>query len=233
MIGHGPPDCGQSLPAYRQCLPAITQNLQAPVRCPIIVMAKAPLPGLVKTRLIPALGPQGAAVLAERLLRHAVEQALAAGIGAVELCVAPDLSHPCVVELARGSQRLSLELQGQGDIGQRMARALQRHLLIEPRVLLIGTDLPGIDCAMLRQAAAALQTHDAVFVPALDGGYGLVGLRRWLPELFEGIAWSSAAVMAQTRQRLAAASMSHLELEPQADIDLPADLVHLPTGWLT
>jgi uncharacterized protein len=103
-------------------------------------------------------------------------------------------------------------------------------------VLLIGTDAPALDAAVLQQAAAALLTHDAVFVPALDGGYALVGLARLgaaPPRLFEGIAWSTAAVMAQTRQRLAELALHTALLPPLPDIDEPADLRHLPPQWLS
>jgi uncharacterized protein len=81
-------------------------------------------------------------------------------------------------------------------------------------------------------AQAALRGHDAVFVPALDGGYALVGLRRPLPALFDAMPWSTSLVMQRSRERLAAAGASHVELAPVADIDVPADLVHLPVGWL-
>ena len=123
-----------------------------------------------------------------------------------------------------------LSEQGTGDLGARMARAFARGLPHGP-VLMTGTDAPALDAAVLRNAAAALQTVDAVFVPALDGGYALIGLRQPAPALFEGVAWSTAQVMAQTRTRLAAAGLRHVELAPLPDIDEPADLVHLPPGW--
>jgi glycosyltransferase A (GT-A) superfamily protein (DUF2064 family) len=112
-----------------------------------------------------------------------------------------------------------------------MAQALNRALADSPRVLLIGTDAPALDAAMLQRAALALDDADAVFVPALDGGYALVGLRQPAPSLFDGMAWSTARVMADTRQRLATAGLRHVELPPLHDIDGPADLVHLPAGW--
>ncbi len=197
----------------------------------IVVFAKAPQAGLAKTRLIPALGAEGAAALAERLLGHAVAAARAAGADAVELCTAPDATHPAFVRLGRESG-LVLTTQGEGDLGARMARAFARVLQRHGRVLLIGTDAPALDAARLAEAAAALATHDAVFVPALDGGYALVGLRQAVPALFEGVAWSTSQVMAQTRARAAAAGLRWAELSPLADIDEPADLVHLPAGWL-
>jgi uncharacterized protein len=195
----------------------------------IIVFAKAPVPGFAKTRLIPALGAEGAAALAHRLLDHAVQQALAARTGPVVLCCAPDTSHPAFA--AHQTRTLQTE-QGAGDLGQRMARALNRALSCGLPALLVGTDVPLLNAVLLRQAAQALQNHDAVFVPALDGGYALVGLARRGAPIFDGMVWSTPQVMAQTRQRLAAAGWCWAELPPVADIDEPADLRHLPAGWL-
>jgi rSAM/selenodomain-associated transferase 1 len=198
--------------------------------CTVIVMAKAPVAGFAKTRLIPALGAEGAAALARRLLDHAIDQALAAGLGPVELCAAPDAAHAAFEPHA---QRAGLRLspQGDGGLGERMNRAFLRNLSATTPALMIGTDAPAVDANVLRAAAQALQDQDAVFVPAHDGGYALVGLRRPAPSIFTGVAWSTAQVMAQTRQRLAACGLHHAELAPVHDIDEPADLQHLPAAW--
>ena len=113
-----------------------------------------------------------------------------------------------------------------------MHRALARRLAARHPVLLIGTDAPGLDAAALRAAARALADHDAVFVPALDGGYALVGLSRPQASLFNGVAWGTPRVMAQTRERVHRAGLRCAELPAVADIDEPADLVNLPLGWL-
>ena len=197
----------------------------------IVVFAKAPVPGLAKTRLAPALGEAGAAALAERMLRHALAQAVAADVGPVELCAAPDASHPAL-QAAAAAQGVRLTEQGTGDLGLRMHRAFARSLMHHGRVLLIGTDAPSLDAGVLRQAASALQDHDAVFVLALDGGYALVGQRRADPRWFSDMRWSHDRVMEDTRERLRAAGVRWAELPAVADIDEPADLVHLPTGWL-
>lgn len=203
---------------------------------PVIVFAKAPVPGAAKSRLAPALGAERAAALAERMLRHTLAEAVAAGVGPVALCAAPDTSHPALQDAA-ASFGVTLTAQGDGDLGQRMHRAFERHLLERPLAgasgaLLIGTDAPALDADVLRLAAAALQQHAAVFVPALDGGYALIGLQRPDERCFAGMRWSHAAVMADTRDRLRAASVGWTELAPVADIDVPDDLVHLPPGWL-
>lgn len=198
-------------------------------RC-LIVMAKAPVAGFAKSRLAPVLGEAGAAALAERLLVHALQQAAAAGFDTLELCATPDTTHPLLRRLQAEHGAL-LSQQGEGDLGARMHRALDRALRTHRQALLIGSDVPALDAALLRRADAALAQSDAVFVPALDGGYALVGLRRAEASLFEGVEWSTARVMAQTRERAAAAGLRITELPPVADIDTPADLVHVPAGW--
>jgi uncharacterized protein len=199
----------------------------------LIVFAKAPVPGHAKTRLAPALGAAGAAVLAERLLEHAVHNAMAGGhFAEVELCTTPDATHPAFTRLAALHPGLVLQVQGEGDLGARMHRALARQLERHAAALLIGTDAPALDTTMLQAAAHALQASDAVFVPAHDGGYALVGLKAACAALFEDIPWSTAAVMAQTRARLRSAGLRWAELPAVPDIDEPADLVHLPAGWL-
>ncbi len=207
--------------------------------CRIIVMVKAPVAGQAKTRLIPALGAAGAAALAGRLLDRAVQQAVAAGLGPVELCGAAGRDdatvHPAFARL-RDEWRIELTAQGSGDVGERMHRAFERALGplrdTAAGALLIGSDAPDLDAARLRQAADALADTDAVFVPAHDGGYALVGLNRPAIQLFEHMRWSTPTVMADTRERLAAAGLRHIELSALNDIDEPADLVHLPPGFL-
>jgi rSAM/selenodomain-associated transferase 1 len=188
----------------------------------IVIFAKAPVPGLVKTRLIPALGADGAAALAARMLEQTVAAALASGLQ-VELCGEPDpaswYSGPLV----------ELSAQGDGDLGQRLHRAAERVLALEP-VLLIGADCPALDSRRLRGAAEALEHHDAVLHPAEDGGYVLLGLRRFDASLFAGIAWSTDAVAAQTLTRIAGLGWSVDVRETLADIDVPADLPPLPCG---
>lgn len=199
----------------------------------LIVFAKAPVAGLAKTRLMPALGPEGSARLAERLLEHTLQQALALPVEYLELCVSPTEQHPAF-DRARDTApgRLHITLQGEGDLGERMHRAINRVLAVHSSVLLIGTDAPSLNTAMLEQARQVLKTHPAVFVPALDGGYALVGLTRPAPALFTGMTWSTPQVMQDTRTRANHTGLPWAELPPVADIDEPADLAHLPKGWL-
>jgi len=208
--------------------------------CSLTVLAKAPLPGWAKTRLIPALGPDGAARLAERLLDHTLSEATASGLSPLRLLGSPDASHPA---LARHANVAELGTQCAGDLGARMHQALCDGLAAQPAALVIGTDAPQLDRHRLREAALALQSHDAVLVPALDGGYALLGLRRPATDtsspvplaplaLFTNMTWSTATVAHETRLRLRQLGLRWAELTPVTDIDEPADLAHLPAGWL-
>jgi len=201
-----------------------------PVR--IVVLAKAPVPGGAKTRLIPALGAEGAARLAHRLLDHALEAAGVSGAGPVELCMTPPPGDGAWagVDLPAG---VALTDQGEGDLGARMARAVHR-VTREPQgppVLLMGTDCPALTAPVIREAARQLAHHDAVLVPVADGGYGLLGLRADCPEVFAAMPWSTAAVAGETLRRLAAQGLRVWRGPLLHDIDEPADLLQLPPGW--
>lgn len=199
-------------------------------QCLLIIFAKAPVPGQVKTRLAPAIGFEAAAKLACVMLAHTLDSAVAAAIGPVELCCAPDSSHAQFQHAASLGVRLTE--QGDGDLGQRMERALARGLETCSRVVLIGTDAPQMNAALLQDAAHALLSHDVVIAPASDGGYVLIGLAHRAPALFASVAWSTPAVMAQTRAHIDAQGISLFELPTLHDIDEPQDLVHVPAGWL-
>lgn len=189
----------------------------------IVIFAKAPVPGRAKTRLIPALGDIGAARLAHRMLLATIVEAQAAGLATPELCATPHPADPDWLPfLANADIRYSD--QGEGDLGERLARAAQRVLAAGEAVLLIGADCPALDREKLRRAAAALLTKDAVIHPAVDGGYALLGLRRFEASLFEGIAWSSPSVAAETIGRIQALSWSLFIGETLHDVDEPADL---------
>lgn len=193
----------------------------------LVIMAKAPLAGQVKTRLIPALGAPGAAQLAQRMLARTVAAALAARgdhIHGVTICASPDPQDPAWSSLGLPSD-LNWSAQGDGDLGQRMSRAVQSALSKKEQVLLIGTDLPQLTSELLQSAAKTLLTHEACLLPTADGGYGLLGLRAW-QAVFDDMPWSTPKVCALTLQRL---SHTSVWVGPTLhDIDEPADLVHWP-----
>jgi hypothetical protein len=194
----------------------------------IIVLARAPLPGRAKTRLIPALGAQGAARMHALLLRRTLATVSEAAGGSatlpVTLRVAPAVGHPLFAQLQR-RYGVQLRAQGGGDLGRRMQQALAAALRDSEAAVLVGSDCPGLAAGDIRSALQALQGGmDAVLGPALDGGYWLIGLRRPSAAVFQGVDWGGARVAAQTRQRLRRLGWRWLELTPRGDLDLPADV---------
>ena len=197
----------------------------------IVVFAKAPLAGFVKTRLIPALGAQGAAALASRMLSHTLAQALAAGEQAVELCMSPAPLDAAWKSVAR-PQAVESSAQGEGDLGERMNRAMNRALARQQGpVLLMGTDCPALNTAHILEAARQLEQHDAVLVPAADGGYVMIGLRLPCPGLFTDMAWSTPVVACETLHRMASLGLRVWQGPLLHDIDEPADLQYLPASF--
>jgi uncharacterized protein len=192
-------------------------------RTRIVIFAKAPVPGSAKTRLVPKLGEVGAARLAHKMLLATIAEAEAARLAIPELCATP---HPYDPEWQPFLPKAEIRYtdQGEGDLGERLARAARRVTLVGENILLIGTDCPALDRHRLRAAAEALVTHDAVIHPTLDGGYALLGLRRFDPSLFSGIAWSGPDVAADTIARVHALGWSLATGETLRDIDEPEDL---------
>jgi len=193
----------------------------------VVIFAKAPVAGLAKTRLIPLLGAEGAARLAADMLEATVAHAIDAGHGQPLLCVTPDRDDPAWLGLVPAG--VAVCNQGPGDLGQRMSAAARRLIEAGERVVLIGTDCPALDGAALSAAAARLDTHDAVIIPAEDGGYVLLGLKRFHPSLFADLAWSTDQVAGETMARIAALGWSLFVGEPLRDVDEPGDLGLV--GW--
>ncbi|MEQ1813071.1 MAG: TIGR04282 family arsenosugar biosynthesis glycosyltransferase [Candidatus Nitrotoga sp.] len=196
----------------------------------ILIFAKAPLAGFAKTRLIPVLGAEGAAALAQQMLLHTVQAALDSGVGTVELCVTPAIEEAAWHDIAL-PQGLVISAQGSGDLGARMARAAQCAIAGGERVVLIGTDCVEMSGELLRTAAQALHNNDAVIHCTLDGGYALLGLRQFSDFLFRDIPWSSDVVASMTLNKL---GQLHWSVQVGAilhDVDEPQDLKLLPLYW--
>jgi len=199
------------------------QDTRQPVG--VAILAKAPIAGWAKTRLIPLLGAEGAAALQRWLLRRTVANAVAAATGPVTLWCAPEVDH---ADFACCAQHFAVTLRRQpaGDLGARMLAAVIESPT-PAGTLLIGTDCPGLTPTVLHRAAEVLRDAEAVLVPAEDGGYALLGLRRTVPALFVGIEWGSAQVLTQTRQRLGKLHWRWHELATLWDVDRPADFQRL------
>jgi rSAM/selenodomain-associated transferase 1 len=187
-----------------------------------------PVPGRVKTRLIGALGEQGAAAVHWALLRRTLESSL--GLTDVERELwwdqAPPPGHPAAGLAA--AYGLTERVQQGADLGERMAQALRETLAESQAAVLIGSDCPGCDTDYLRAAFAALSSADAVLGPAADGGYVLIGLRHADDRLFADLHWGSDRVLAGTRARLGGLGLRWRELPVRSDIDRPEDLAGHP-----
>lgn len=198
----------------------------------VAIFARAPVPGAAKTRLIPLLGPEGAADAQRAMTLRALETACVAAKGNVSLWAAGDAAHPFFHDCMR-AYAVPVHQQPDGDLGKRMHHCLNNLLTRHRQVLLIGTDCPALTPECLKQSAAAM--HDGVrmvFMPAEDGGYVLVGTRagidtRILASAFTDIAWSTSRVMAQTRERLVENGCQQdqdwAEMPASWDVDEPAD----------
>lgn len=192
----------------------------------ILVFARSLVPGRVKTRLIPALGADGAVRLHRELVRHTLHEAVAAGTDRVELWIAGS-DHEDELATLAAKAGAAVHHQRGDDLGGRMAAALTEAIERGGPALVIGSDCPWLDAATLSAAAAELASRDAMIGPALDGGYVLLGLHRTERSLFEEIPWGTDRVLALTRERLAALGWNWAELEPCSDIDRPEDLSRL------
>ena len=192
----------------------------------LLVFAKDPIPGSVKTRLSPMLSAESAALVAAELVQATLVTAAAARahgiVDAVTLCCTPTATSMFFRECAARFD-VGLEVQRGRDLGARMQSALNDALAQGRSALLIGSDCPALREDYFAAGASALSTHDAVIGPAEDGGYVLIGLARML-DCFSAVAWGSASVLAETRQRLARLGASWAELPTLWDVDTPADL---------
>ena len=191
----------------------------------LIVFTRYPEPGLTKTRLIPALGAKGAAILQRQMTEYTMSKVR-------EL----QSDRPVSVEVRFAGGKLTLmqdwlgsdivyQPQGEGDLGSRMARSLSVALEsgIE-RAVIIGTDCPGLNVILIAKAFQELHFHDLVLGPAIDGGYYLIGLSCLISELFTGISWGTAEVLQQTVDIAKKLDLSIAYLPPLADVDRPEDL---------
>lgn len=194
------------------------------------VFARIPVPGQVKTRLVPLLGPEPACRLYEALLHHVLGLVTQVRAGGDRCELWLDRADTDGV-MQPWAERYDLILRPQpsGELGQRMRHVLAAGLERQQSVILLGSDLAGLQAAHLNATVASLQGGaELVIGPALDGGYGLLGVQRRLPPIFaESMPWSHPNLMARTRCCLRAAGREWQELAPLWDVDIPADLERL------
>ncbi|MBI2970749.1 MAG: TIGR04282 family arsenosugar biosynthesis glycosyltransferase [Gammaproteobacteria bacterium] len=192
--------------------------------CAVAVFARAPVPGTVKTRLLPELGESGAAELHEVLVTRTLETVASSGLGPAVLWCAPSTDHPFLRDCAARFD-LQLALQTGLTLGDRMHNACEYMLREHEHMLLVGSDCPELCAGDLRIAARWLEEDsDVVLGPAEDGGYYLIGTNRAEQTMFAGVDWGSPHVLMQTRVNLTAACLRWRELAVRWDLDRPEDL---------
>ena len=188
----------------------------------ILVFAKAPLAGQVKTRLASGIGDRAATALYEQLVRDTVTTAVQAKLAPVTLYAGSP--HPLFVALG-DEHDIPIKIQQGTDLGLRMHKAIQNELEQAEFVVLIGTDCPVMTADYLDQACRELCAGTGfVFGPAEDGGYVLIGARSAEKKLFTDMRWSTSQVMQHTRERLRLLNRQYAELETLWDLDTPEDL---------
>jgi hypothetical protein len=191
----------------------------------LVLFTRYPVPGRAKTRLISSLGAEGAAQLQREMTGHAV-------LTARGFCI--EWGGRIEVRFSEGSRKmmrrwLGRDLryveQGEGDLGSRMGRVVEEAASGGAgRIVIVGTDCPGIDRMTLGEAFRALETNDVVIGPARDGGYYLVGVTRPVPGLFEGVPWGSGRVLARTLEEARRMSLRTQLLGELRDVDTADDL---------
>ncbi len=191
----------------------------------ILVFAKAPEPGRVKTRLLDVLSPVQAAALHARLTLDTLRRVSQIGSAEIYLYAYPDISHPFFPRLSRRFPLILRKQQG-NDLGERMLRALSETLATHHHALLVGCDCPSLTPDLLQQAFKALEEgHDIVLGPAEDGGYVLIGATRPpLAALFQNISWGGPTVLQDTLYQVRTNHLNHALLATQWDLDRPQDL---------
>jgi hypothetical protein len=198
----------------------------------LLLFAKAPRPGRVKTRLIPRLGPEGAARTYRRLAARAAGEARAvARPGLVRIAA---IDPPEALGDAHGwlGDGFAFEAQDPGDLGDRLASAFAAAFAAGARrVVVIGTDCPDLTAGGIDRAFRLLDDSEAVLGPAEDGGYYLLGLARPLSEAFAGVPWSTERTAAVTAERIRAAGARISCLPVLRDVDTPEDLDALAGRW--
>ncbi len=195
----------------------------------IAVMAKAPIAGEAKTRLIPLLGPNGAARAHRQMLLKTLATARWASIGTIKLWCASHLNHR-LFRLLNQRFGVPLVLQPSGDLGVRMGGIANTHFAQSPNrpLIIVGTDCPYLEPKHFEVVAQNLQNLDVVLIGANDGGYVLIGMRRYIPEIFTSISWSTHLVLQQTIAQLNATDCRFAVIESLDDIDTPDDWQTLP-----
>ena len=189
----------------------------------ILVFAKAPVAGRVKTRLLPHISAAQAAQLHMELTHNRLQMCTAAGVCDVQLWCSPDVHHP-FFPACRQRYGTQLHAQQGNDLGERMSGAIKAMLRRYSKVVVIGTDAPALGMPMIVSAIEQLDRCDVALVPAEDGGYVLLGASSYRQDLLAGIAWGTKTVLTDTLRNLDSLGLEYALLPECWDVDRPEDL---------
>ena len=189
----------------------------------LILFAKSPVPGRVKTRLMPELSAQQAADVATLLIKRTVQLAVSNWSGPIALHTYPDTEHEVFRDLS-DTHGLRLAAQKQGDLGEKMCSAISELTERGIPAAVMGCDVPHCPGALLREAHELLQQGRNIIGPTVDGGYYLIGLQQAWPEIFSGIRWGSDHVMQNTLEAAQRCGIRFTLLARLRDIDRFEDL---------
>lgn len=193
----------------------------------LVIFTKAPVSGTVKTRLQPDYTTEQSLKLHKYLVKETLANLVGLANIKVSLFCAPNIDHEFFLQ-CKTEFKVDLYQQQGRDLGEKMYNALSQQLKKYHKVIIIGTDCPGIGQQYINQAIEKLEDTRLVIGPAEDGGYVLVAMKQDCHDIFSGISWGSEKVLQQTRDKIQKAGVSYSELETKHDIDDPGDLERYP-----
>lgn len=199
-----------------------------------IVLSKAPIPGLVKTRLIPELGEHNACDIYGQLLtrlENTLRELRSTKKTHIALWIAGDCEHEAFrswADIATVYKQSAQDDLSSIDLGVRMAIAVKSALTRDRIPILIGVDVPGLDVPYLVDCLQHIESHDLVISPAEDGGYGLLGMKQFYTELFENKLWGTDSIFAETQRDIQRLEIPAKYLPQVWDVDEPEDVAR----WL-
>ena len=191
--------------------------------CIILVFAKAPIAGTVKTRLVPHITHEQAAELQQELIHDRLQMCRSSRLCDIQLWCSPDVNHE-FFGVCSDLYGVTLRQQKGDELGERMMNAIKQSLTNNKKVIIIGTDAPALDAELLDKAITALNQRQIVLVPAEDGGYVLLGAVVHNDKLLEGVSWGEVDVLSNTCSNIERLNLSYELVDQCWDVDRPEDL---------
>ncbi|NNE37284.1 MAG: glycosyltransferase [Gammaproteobacteria bacterium] len=190
----------------------------------LIIFSKNPVEGKVKTRLVPEWGSEGALKIYKDLLKKTIETVKQSEISDIYIYCTPNLEDS-YLQFCSSQYELKLELQKGKDLGERMANAIHDMTQKYSNVIIVGCDCPELSYKDINLAAEKLNVDfDLVLGPSEDGGYYLIGMNNYFPEVFQDIDWGTGSVLSETRRHISEQGLMVYELDTKWDLDRPEDV---------